>query len=470
MAARAPLPRSSTEPGPPEPLAAFIARVAPKHTPVPWHLARLVALFDRAQREPVRAIVSMPPRHGKTITVQRALAHTIKSYPERLNGIVMYADKGAQGQSRKIRKLVRAEGVELEPDAQSMNLWLTTAGGGLAATGINGQLTGKGFDGLLILDDPIKGREAAESLLLREKVWETFTDDVFTRLEPPCGSCIVVATRWHEDDLPGRILDASGRDGFPSWEVIDLPAIRDPETLQPSDEGLALWPERYPLSALESIRATLGPYGWWSLYQQRPRPKGGRVFGAEPARYQSADIKGARIVLSVDAAGTDSTSADFTAAVAIAVRGSGDSMTADVLDLLHVQKDPQQVAPLLRAFQVKWGGGAIAIEATRDGKALAKALKLLAPGLDVREVTPVGDKYTRAQPMAAAYNAGRVRLPMEAAWLFDLMHEFSLFTGIRDKRDDIVDAVAQGWNHAASAPVAPKSRATFQHSSGTAGW
>jgi predicted phage terminase large subunit-like protein len=404
-------------------------------------------LFERASRETVHALVSFPPRHAKSTTVRRALAWSIRRYPERLNGLVMYAAPAAQAQSRLVRKLVRQEGVTLEPDAQNVGLWMTPQGGGLAATGINGQLTGKGFGGIMVLDDPLKGREQAESPRQREKAWETFTDDAFTRLEPPCGSCIIVATRWHEDDITGRLLERMGSDEFPTFEVVNLPAIRDPATNEPSSDGIALWPERFPFEKLAPIRATLGPYGWWSLYQGEPRPKGGRVFG-DPARYVEPARDGARIVLSVDAAGTEGTHSDYTAAIALAVKGRDAQMTTDVLEVARWRLEPQKTAALLRAFQLRHGGGSLVIESTRDGKAIAKALRAIDPNLLIHEVPPIGDKFTRAQPVAAAWNQSRVRVPMHAPWLADFLVETSKFTGLGDAHDDQCDALAHGWNYA----------------------
>lgn len=407
----------------------------------------LIDLCERAARETVHAVVSFPPRHAKSTTLRRAIAWAIQRYPERLNGLVMYAAPAAQAQSRLVRKLVRQEGIVLEPDAQNVGLWMTPKGGGLAATGINGQLTGKGFPGTLFCDDILKGRKQAESRIQRDQAWDTFTNDAFTRLEPPCGSCIVVATRWHEDDVSGRIFEQSGKDGFPKFEIINLPAIRDATTGEPADEGVALWPERFPLEKLHSIRATLGPYGWWSLYQGSPRPKGGKVFG-DPARYVETQLEGARIILSVDAAGTEGVYSNYTAAVALAARGYGDKMVADIIEVQRWRLEPQKVAAPLRNFQVRHGGGSMLIEATRDGKALHKALVAIDPDLEIREVPPIGDKFVRAQPCAAAWNESRVRVPLHAPWLADFLGEATKFTGLGDLQDDQIDALSQGFNEA----------------------
>jgi predicted phage terminase large subunit-like protein len=459
-------PAPSTDGSPPEALRAFIERVAPKHCPIPWHLLQLVELFDRAMRERVHAIVSMPPRHAKTTTVRRALAYAIKTYPDRLNALGMYAESSAKHQSRQIRKLVRAEGVALEPDAQTVGLWLTPQEGGLFAAGASGQWTGKGINGLLVLDDVIKGREPAESPAIREKVWETITDDIYTRIEPPCGSVIVVMTRWHEDDPAGRFMALGGKGDFPPFEVINLPALRDPATGEPSDEAdaLALWPDRFPREQLVRTRAVLGAYGWGSLYQGSPRPKGGKVFKRDPGRFDKHDPAGWRVILSLDGAGTEDTAADYTVCLALAVRGSGDQQECRVLDMLRMQLEPQDSARLLRPFVDRHGGGELVIEATRDGRAIDKALRAIDSRFRTRLIPPIGDKYTRAQPVAAAWNADapRVAIPADASahpWVKDFLDEARKFTGMGDKHDDCVDALSQGWNAAAE----PRRTASEEH-------
>lgn len=413
----------------------------------------LIGLFERAMREQVFALVSFPPRHAKSTTVRRALAYAIGRYPDRLNGLVMYAGDAAEAQSRRIRNMVTRDGVALARDAQRLDLWITQQEGGLAATGITGQLTGKGFGGVLVIDDPTKGREAAESPSLREKAWTTFTDDAFSRLEPPCGSCIIVATRWHHDDIPGRIIERMGRDGFPAFEVINLPAIRDPHTNEPADDGVALWPERFPLEKLHPIRATLGPYGWASLYQGHPVPRGGTLFKV-PARYEKPEIDGARVVIGIDPAGTASERADYTAAVVLAAYHARDDATGEVLraaDVLEVERGQWETAGAaakLEALQSKYPGAPLVIEASRDGHSIRRALEAINRRLRITTVPPLGDKFTRAQPVVAAWNNGRVRLPLRAEWLEAFVHETELFTGVGDRHDDQVDALAYAWSAA----------------------
>ena len=414
--------------------------------------------------ERVFALVSMPPRHAKSTTVRRALAYATCRYPARLNAFVTYASSYARTHSRAIRRLVVQHGGRVDAGAANLDNWRTPEDGGLSVTGRDGQLTGKGFDGLLVVDDPFKNRKEAESAHLREQLNQSFSDDIYTRSEPPHGSIIVIATRWHEDDQVGRLERERDEQGNPVWEVLNLPALRDPTTGEPSDapDALPLWPERFPREALERIRRKLGPYGWWSLFQGRPRPRDGKVFKA-PARYQRLP-EGLRFVLAVDPAGSAKTKANHTVAVALGVKLEGGVLCAWLVGLARFQLEPPQAAAALLAFQRRFGSK-LAIEASRDGVAQAASLKLLAPGLDVEMVTAEGDKYIRAQPLAAAVNGDaelgeppRFFVPAEAEQigcsredLANYLRVLSGFTGLNDLEDDDVDATAHAFNRARAA-------------------
>jgi len=442
----------------PPALHAWIERVAPEHTPIPWHLGQLIALFERALHEPIRAIVNLPPRHAKSTTVRRALAYATIYEPHRLNAFITYAADYAYTHSRAIRKLVRAHGGRLADDAANVKDWRTPEDGGLSATGIGGQLTGKGFGGLAVVDDPIKNRRDAESPLIRSRILESFNDDVFTRIEPG-GSIVVVTTRWHEEDLAGTLERETDDDGRPTWKVLNLPAIRNPTTGEAADEGIALWPERFPIEVLARIRRKLGPYGWWSLYQQRPRPRDGKVFKA-PARWSSLP-EGLRIVLAVDPAGSARTKSNHTVAVAIGVKRVEGVLHGWLVGLLRLQLAPPEAAVELLAFQRRFGE-ALHIEASRDGVAQAQSLATLVPELAIELISAVGDKYVRAQALSSAWNgdAGRGEGPRffvpAAAELIGCSREelanylrvMERFTGLGDLEDDDADASAHAWNAA----------------------
>jgi predicted phage terminase large subunit-like protein len=361
---------------------------------------------------------------------------------------VSYASSFAESKSLRARDFATAQGVKLHPARSTLSEWRTTEGGGLLATGIGGPLTGQGVR-LAVVDDPVKNREEAESALIRQRTWDWFTSTLWTRIEPG-GSCIVVHTRWHEDDLIGRLARGEMGDAA-QWEVVNLPAV--------DDAGAPLWPSRWPLSELAKKRAA-NEYDWHSLFMGAPRARGGEVFRT-PTRYTTPDLAGARIVLAVDPAGTESTRADWTVAVALAMRGAGTTLRADVVDVLRLQREPGDVARELHAWQRKHGMAPLHIEASRDGKSIARALRSIEPGLRLSEVAPRGDKFVRAQPVATAWNEGRVRVPASsqgAPWLGAFLDTVCRFTGVSDRHDDDVDALAYAWTAGTGSGVTQFSR------------
>ncbi len=243
----------------------FVPRVSPAFT-APRHLAPLVDLLDRVEREPVRACVSVPPRHSKTETVMHGVARFLARHPERTVAYVSYAADIARSKSRQLRDYAGRAGVTLREDSSALHEWRTPQGGGLLATGIGGPLTGHGV-ALLVIDDPFKNRQDADSPTVRENVAQWFTSTAMTRVEPG-GSVLVVHTRWHRDDLIGRL----SRDEDVAWQVVNLPALDAHEA--------ALWPERWSRAALLSRRAEVGEHDWQSLYQGHPVARKGRIYEA----------------------------------------------------------------------------------------------------------------------------------------------------------------------------------------------
>jgi len=426
----------------------FIPRLSRGYTR-PEHLAAVASLFERAfAGEPVFACVSVPPRHGKTEMVLAAIAWWLSRRPADTLGFVSYASSFAESKSSRGRDFATGQGVRLHASRNTLSEWRTTEGGGLLATGIGGPLTGQGVR-LAVVDDPVKNREEAESALIRQRTWDWFTSTLWTRIEPG-GSCIVVHTRWHEDDLIGRLARGEMGDAA-QWEVVNLPAV--------DEHGEALWPSRWPLSELAKKRAA-NEYDWHSLFMGAPRARGGEVFRT-PTRYTAPDLAGARIVLAVDPAGTESTRADWTVAVALAMRGTGTTLRADVVDVLRLQREPGDVARELHAWQRKHGMAPLHIEASRDGKSIARALRSIEPGLRLSELAPRGDKFVRAQPVATAWNEGRVRVPASsqgASWLGPFLDTVCRFTGVSDRHDDDVDALAYAWTAGTGAGVTQFSR------------
>lgn len=423
-----------------EGLAAFIARVFP-HQPPPRHAKPIIRLIERAQRgERMRVCFSMPPRHVKTETVLRSIAWWLSRAPANTHAYFSYNEHQGQSKSRKARAYARMAGVNIKVDSDSVTEWRTSVGGGLLAGGVGSGLTGQGISGALWVDDPFKDRVAADSPIIRERVWEWFNEVGITRLEQASVFCF--HTRWHKDDLIGRLEEQGG------WIIVNIPAIAEGNDVLGRAVGEALW-DRFPLPELEAIRSQIGEFSFAALYQGRPRPRGGTVF-RDPHYYDPAtfNMTGCRLVLAGDPAASAKTSADYSAAVVLAVRGSKEKTVAHVLRVYRNQVTVPQFGRDLLALQREFGNTAINVEAVGAFKAIAQMLKEVNPALRIHEIHPKGDKFTRAQPVAAAWNEARVLVPSDnPAWLGPFLDEIEKFTGVNDAYDDQVDALAHAWNH-----------------------
>lgn len=406
-------------------LLEYVPRVTPQWV-IPWHLRPVADLFARAEYEPVRACVSVPPRHGKTELLLHAIPWWLHRHPGHTVGYISYSADLAHQKARRALELAQRSKVPLKAGTQKVHAWKTTRDGGLLATGIGGPLTGHGTN-LLIVDDPTKNREEAESPTVRQKTWEWFTSTGLTRVEPG-GSVIVVHTRWHDDDLIGRLK----RERLRRWEVVNLPAI---------SSGEALWPGRWPLDALKLRKAEVGEYDWHSLYMGEPRPKGGRLF-KDPTFYEWPRLENIRLLIVCDPAATEKTYSDYSAIVVGAGwRDASGLPHVDILDVVRVQVEIPTLAGYLVEVQKKWNAP-VAVEAVGGFKAVPQMLRQVNPSLRIIELQPTGDKFTRSLPTAAAWNDGRIRIPLEATWLAEFLHEVLMFTGVRDVHDDQVDALA----------------------------
>ncbi|NUS25040.1 MAG: terminase, large subunit [Streptomyces sp.] len=290
-------------------------------------------LIDRVFRDIARGhsrkvLITMPPRHGKSRRAARwAPLWFLSRHPDRRVMIASYSADLADDHGRWIRDAIVSYGgqigLHLHAGSKAANRFdLADADGnrlegGLVTAGVGGGLTGKGAH-LAIVDDPIKDAADAESPTMRRRLWDWWTSVLNTRVEPG-GSIIVIQTRWHEQDLAGKILE--GQDAS-DWTCIDLPAICDTEDDPLGRKiGQALWPIRYGRKALEKIRRAVGERVWWSLYMQKPRPLEGGVWKwpwITDNRITSMAFRGidlSRIIVAVDQAGGEGDTHDETGIV-----------------------------------------------------------------------------------------------------------------------------------------------------------
>lgn len=252
-------------------------------------------------------------------------------------------------------------------------------------------------------------------------------------------------TRWSEADLAGRLL--AEEDGE-EWKVLNLPALAEDGDPLGRSEGEALWPERYPVEALEQTRRALGSYLWSALYQGRPAPLEGHIFKrdwfrywkpAGPDAYQLDDrtvpASDCRRFITCDLAVSERKSADFTVAGVFAVTRSRELL---LLDLFRKRIPGPEQVPMLKRLNSKWEPAFIGIEAVAFQLAIVQQARR--EGLPVRELKADKDKVSRALVAAARMEGGDIYLPHKARWLHDLQTELLLFPNAR--HDDQTDVLA----------------------------
>ncbi len=258
-----------------ETLTAFTEYTFPQYRTAEHHRLICEKLEAVERGEIDRLMIFMPPRHGKSeLASKRFPAWYLGRNPEKQVITASYNSDLAGDFGRQVRNIVREQrfrnvfpSVTLAEDSQAANRWNTSAGGSYVAAGVGTAVTGRGAH-LLLIDDPVKDREEAESETRRETVWNWYSSTAYTRLMPG-GAVILIQTRWHEDDLAGRLLEAEAKGGD-KWDKLILPAILS--------DGNALWPDWYPIEALNRTKAAIGPRDWSALYQQQPAPDDGTFF------------------------------------------------------------------------------------------------------------------------------------------------------------------------------------------------
>jgi predicted phage terminase large subunit-like protein len=248
-------------------------------------MARHLAAIDEAIVDTIQGrsapilVIEAPPRHGKSELVSRYLpAWYLGRYPGRRVMLVGYAASFARSWGRKARSLLtdhggQTFGVEVDLSVRAAADWgLRGREGGMVTAGVGGPLTGRGAN-LLIIDDPIKNAEQAQSAVIRENQWDWWQTTASTRIEPG-GCAIIIATRWNQGDLSGRLIKAAAEEEGCPVRRLRLPAIAEADDPLGRLPGEALWPERWPIERLEHLRQQKDAHWWQALYQQQPAGNG----------------------------------------------------------------------------------------------------------------------------------------------------------------------------------------------------
>ncbi|MGI1661372.1 terminase large subunit domain-containing protein [Palleronia sp. KMU-117] len=312
-----------------------------------WHTILLCEALERVLAGEIRnLLIEAPPRHSKSVHVSQLFpAFAAGKNPDLSFIVSSYSGDLATDHGRETRNLIDSDRYQhlfktrLAPDSKAKGKWNTqkwvpptdgqegqwkNAKGAYNAVGVGGSTTGKGAD-IAIVDDSLKDRKEAESQLIRDGIWSWFRAVMRTRLSPT-GSLIVMGTRWHLDDLAGRIMEQDpwvdyfdflkNGLGEAKWVRLRLMAIAEEDQEPFRRVGEALWPERYPLSELEDIKRTIGPYEWEALYQQRPISSETQEFKPAWYRYRTHTeveaLTRKHRTLTIDTAASKNAAADFT--------------------------------------------------------------------------------------------------------------------------------------------------------------
>lgn len=423
-----------------------------------WHHRLLCDYLDKlACKEIRRLMVFMPPRHGKSELVSRKFpAYLLGRNPDTSIISCSYSADLASRMNRDVQRLIDSEQyLELFPGTQLSNqhtrrfyetrytrnnnmFEVVDKKGTYRSSGVGGGITGMGGE-YIIIDDPVKNREDADSATMREKVYDWYTSTLYTRLEKD-GCILLTLTRWHEDDLAGKLLKAA-QEGADQWTILELPAVCEypPKPYDVRQEGEALWKWKYDEEALEKMKVTVGSRDWAALYQQHPTPGEGGTFKREWWNYYKVLPDGLYdFVQSWDCTFKDAQSSDYVVGQVWARKGS----SRYLLDQVRGRMSFTETLRAIRSLSAKWPQAVRKlVEDKANGTAVIDVLRKEIPGLI--PVEPEGGKIVRANAVTAVVEAGNVFLPDPsiAPWVHDFVEEHTTFPN--GANDDQVDAQTQ---------------------------
>ena len=465
----------------------YIADAYPRF-PFTRHTLRLIDLAQRfSDGELPRLMVELPPRHYKSTIFTRYLpGYNLRRYPDRSGGICCHSQTLASQFSENARDIFVASGGSLSPSKAGKEEWASTEGIGYIWTAGIGKGTGHPGHWEYI-DDPIKGREQAESAAFRRQVHNWIDSVLMTREEPESG-LLYVHTRWHEMDAIGYLLSKNLElekegleDDCERWHVVSLPieavpandikplpstVTREADNRQP---GEALDPDRFNERWIKRKRANIPERDWESIYQQRPSAGKGTIFFKDSICYyvlagqqkHEGDIllpaHGIRRIASVDATFKDSAGSDM---VGIGLWLQTQEYMFRI-DQVNRRMGFNDTLDTLRNLRPAWKFTDLLIEDKANGPAIIDTLKREARGYTVHAVNPLGGKVARAEAASVQFRQGRILLPRHAPWLSGYVDQLLQFPA--GTFDDLVDETTQAINFCAGTGPMTVSTVSYGH-------
>lgn len=413
--------------------------------------------FDVMAGKQPRLIIQAPPRSGKSELFSRRFpAWAFGQNPNLQMIAASYSADLSSRMNRDVQRIIDSEeyagvfpetsfssntsaSINSQKNIRNSEIFeIAGYAGSYRSAGVGGGITGMGAD-IAIIDDPVKDAKEANSQTYRDSVWDWYTSTFYTRLSPKSG-ILLGMTRWHEDDLAGRLL-ADMKNGGDQWRVVSFPAIAE-EDEQYRKEGDALHPERYDLTHLTKIKKAVGTQTWNALYQQRPSSKGGDVIKrAWFKRYSMLPLM-RRVIIAGDTAQKVKQHNDFSVFI---VAGIGIDGGLYVIDLTRGKWEAPELERKLEDIWNKYRAShkaqSVYIEDKSSGTGLIQSIQRKR-NIPIKGVQVDADKYTRVLGIQGFIESGYVFLPDGAEWVEDFLSECEKFTATDShKHDDQVDTL-----------------------------
>lgn len=402
----------------------YCATVTPTFEANHHHFTISKYLKRIAKKEPIRLIITLPPRHGKTFLISQHFPAWFLGHNPTNNVIsTAYNQSLAEDYGKFVKNMMLDDrhqkifpNVKLDFDTKSKKRFSLNQGGQYFAVGRGGAITGRGGD-LLIIDDLIKNDQEARSTVYRQNMIDWYQNTLFTRLMPDA-SIVIVMTRWHEEDLVGYLLKNSNE----NWEVINFPAI--------NDKGEALWPERYSLEDLENIKREIGSMAFQGLYQQSPMKQEGNMVKKDWIQYwETLPNQFDREIITIDTTFKGNPESDFNVLQCWGKKSNFKYLRDQIRGKLDFTQLIAQVETMINRYP----RATTYIEDSANANAVLSVLQKKFPSIKLWK--PTGSKEHRLNAGLPQFERGEVFLSKAYPETVD---ELMIFPN--GKNDDCVDA------------------------------